>query len=43
MDFCIEDTRKEPKPKVKDLIKDGIINLEDAADWLRTIYEIRFF
>ncbi len=43
MDFCIEDTRKEPKPKVKDLIKDGIINLENSTDWLRTIYEIRFF
>jgi len=43
MDFCIEDTRKEPKPKVKDLIKDGTISLEDATDWLRTIYEIRFF
>ncbi|MHC4174012.1 MAG: alpha-ketoacid dehydrogenase subunit alpha/beta [Planctomycetota bacterium] len=43
MDFCIEDTRKKPVPKVKELIKDGIITLEDALDWLRTIYEIRFF
>jgi len=43
MDFCIEDTRKEPKPKVKDLIKDGTISFEDATNWLRTIYEIRFF
>ncbi|MBW7990456.1 MAG: dehydrogenase [Planctomycetes bacterium] len=43
MDFRIEDTRKKPKPKVKNLIKDGIINIENATDWLRTIYEIRFF
>jgi 2-oxoisovalerate dehydrogenase E1 component len=43
MDFCIEDTRKKPVPKVKELVKDGIITLEDALDWLRTIYEIRFF
>jgi pyruvate/2-oxoglutarate/acetoin dehydrogenase E1 component/TPP-dependent pyruvate/acetoin dehydrogenase alpha subunit len=43
MDFRIEDTRKNPKPKVNDLIKDGIINIENATDWLRTIYEIRFF
>jgi pyruvate/2-oxoglutarate/acetoin dehydrogenase E1 component/TPP-dependent pyruvate/acetoin dehydrogenase alpha subunit len=43
MDFCIEDTRKKPVPKVKDLISDGIIALDDATDWLRTIYEIRFF
>ncbi|MCJ7776974.1 MAG: dehydrogenase E1 component subunit alpha/beta [Sedimentisphaerales bacterium] len=43
MDFCIEDTREKPIPKVKQLIKDGLITLEDASDWLRTIYEIRFF
>lgn len=43
MGFVIEDTRKQPAPKVKDLIKDGSITLEDALDWLRTIYEIRFF
>ncbi|MHC4561055.1 MAG: hypothetical protein ACYS80_27565, partial [Planctomycetota bacterium] len=43
MGFSIEDTRKKPVPKAKDLIKDGIISLEDATDWLRTIYEIRFF
>ncbi|MBC8470035.1 MAG: dehydrogenase E1 component subunit alpha/beta [Planctomycetes bacterium] len=43
MDFRIEDTRKNPKPKVNDLITDGIISLENATDWLRTIYEIRFF
>jgi len=43
MDFCIEDTRKKPIPKVKELIEDGTLSLDDANDWLRTIYEIRFF
>ena len=43
MDFCIEDTRKKPIPKLKQLVADAIITLEDATDWLRTIYEIRFF
>ena len=43
MDFCIEDTRKKPVAKLGELISDGIITLEDAADWFRTIYEIRFF
>jgi len=43
MDFCIEDTRKKPAPKLKELITDGIITLETATDWLRSIYEIRFF
>ena len=43
MDFCVEDTRKKAAAKLKELIKDGLITLEDAMDWLRTIYEIRFF
>jgi pyruvate/2-oxoglutarate/acetoin dehydrogenase E1 component/TPP-dependent pyruvate/acetoin dehydrogenase alpha subunit len=43
MDFCIEDTREKPIPKLKELIGDGIVTLEDVADWLRTVYEIRFF
>ncbi|MFC1634061.1 thiamine pyrophosphate-dependent enzyme, partial [Planctomycetota bacterium] len=43
MGFVIEDSRKQPAPKVKDLMKDGSIRLEDALDWLRTIHEIRFF
>jgi len=43
VDFCIEDTRKKPIPKLKQLVADAIITLEDATDWLRTIYEIRFF
>ncbi len=43
MDFCIEDTRDKSIPKLKQLIEDDIITLESATDWLRTIYEIRFF
>jgi pyruvate/2-oxoglutarate/acetoin dehydrogenase E1 component/TPP-dependent pyruvate/acetoin dehydrogenase alpha subunit len=43
MHFRIEDTRKKPAPKLKELIKDGLITLDDATEWLRTIYEIRFF
>ncbi|HPS56209.1 MAG TPA: dehydrogenase E1 component subunit alpha/beta, partial [Sedimentisphaerales bacterium] len=43
MDFCIEDTREKKIPKIKALIRDGIITLDTATDWLRTIYEIRFF
>jgi len=43
MKFSIEDTRKQPVPKVKDLIKSGSASLEDVTGWLRTIYEILFF
>ncbi|UCG57081.1 MAG: dehydrogenase E1 component subunit alpha/beta [Phycisphaerales bacterium] len=43
MDFCVEDTRKKAVPKLKELISDGVISLDDVTDWLRTIYEIRFF
>ncbi len=43
MSFCVEDTRKKSMPKLKELIRDGIISLEMIKDWLRTIYEIRFF
>ncbi|MHC4545231.1 MAG: thiamine pyrophosphate-dependent dehydrogenase E1 component subunit alpha, partial [Planctomycetota bacterium] len=43
MDFCIEDARKKPHPGLKELIKDEIITLEQSKNWLRTIYEIRFF
>jgi len=43
MDFSIEDTRKKPLPKIKELINQNIISLDDAKDWLRSIYEIRFF
>jgi len=43
MEYAIEDRRKQPVPKVKDLIGKGFITLETARDWLRTMYEIRFF
>src|SRR4030066_610789 len=43
MGFAIDDSRNKPAPKVKELIKGGLIPLEDATDWLRSIYEIRFF
>lgn len=43
MEYAIEDTRKQPVPKVKDLIGKDLITLETAKDWLRTMYEIRFF
>ncbi|MHC4575159.1 MAG: alpha-ketoacid dehydrogenase subunit alpha/beta [Planctomycetota bacterium] len=43
MDFCIEDTRQKPIPKLKQLIEDNLLTLEQVKDWLRTIYEIRFF
>jgi len=43
MDFCIEDTRTKPVPSLRELIKDKIITLDQAKDWLQTIYEIRFF
>ena len=43
MDFSIEDRREKPATKIKDLINDGVITLDQAKDWLRTIHEIRFF
>ncbi|MHC4363186.1 MAG: thiamine pyrophosphate-dependent dehydrogenase E1 component subunit alpha, partial [Planctomycetota bacterium] len=43
MDFCIEDTRQKPLPQLTQLIEDNLLTLEQAKDWLRTIYEIRFF
>jgi pyruvate/2-oxoglutarate/acetoin dehydrogenase E1 component/TPP-dependent pyruvate/acetoin dehydrogenase alpha subunit len=43
MGFGVEDTRKKTPAKVKELVADGSITLGDATDWLRTIYEIRFF
>jgi pyruvate/2-oxoglutarate/acetoin dehydrogenase E1 component/TPP-dependent pyruvate/acetoin dehydrogenase alpha subunit len=43
MCLSIEDTRNKPAPKVGDLIKDRFASLDDVTDWLRTIYEIRFF
>ena len=43
MSFGIDDTRKVPVPELSELIKNGQVTLELVADWLRTIYEIRFF
>ncbi len=43
MRFGIEDTRKKPAPKAGDIIRDGFASLDEVTDWLRTIYEIRFF
>jgi len=43
MQICVEDTRTKPVAGIKDLIEQGIITFDDALDWLRTIYEIRFF
>ena len=43
MNFNLDDTRKKPIQKLKELINGGVMTLDDAIDWLRTIYEIRFF
>ncbi len=43
MSYSLDDKRKKPAPKIKMLIDDGVITLEQAKDWLRTIHEIRFF
>jgi len=43
MSFSVEDTRKKAAPTVKELIRAEVVTLEDVKDWLRTIYEIRFF
>ena len=43
MGFAVEDARKKPKASLKELIEKDLISLADATDWLRTIYEIRFF
>jgi 2-oxoisovalerate dehydrogenase E1 component len=43
MEFHIEDTRKKALPKIGELIKQKTITLDQVSDWLRSIYEIRFF
>ncbi len=43
MSFCVEDTRKKTLPTIKELVATGAITLNDVKDWLRTIYEIRYF
>jgi hypothetical protein len=42
MSVSIEDTRKQTLPTLKELIRTGTSRWT-AKDWLRTIYEIRFF
>jgi 2-oxoisovalerate dehydrogenase E1 component len=43
MSFSLEDTRKSAVPTIKQLTSAGTVTLENVKDWLRTIYEIRFF
>jgi len=43
MSFCVEDTRKKAVPTIKELVTAGVITPNDVKDWLRTIYEIRYF
>lgn len=43
MAFSLEDRREKPTPKINDLIRQKLITKEQALDWLRSIYEIRFF
>ncbi len=43
MSFSVEDTRKKAAPTVKELLRAGTVTLPNVKDWLRTIYEIRFF
>lgn len=43
MSYSLEDKRKKATPKIGELIKKGVITQEQVIDWLRTIYEIRFF
>ncbi len=43
MDFSIDDKRSKAIPHLKELIKSGILRLDDLKYWLRSIYEIRFF
>jgi pyruvate/2-oxoglutarate/acetoin dehydrogenase E1 component/TPP-dependent pyruvate/acetoin dehydrogenase alpha subunit len=43
MSFSVEDTRKKATPTIKELVAAGVITLTDVKDWLKTIYEIRYF
>jgi 2-oxoisovalerate dehydrogenase E1 component len=43
MVFKIDDKRKKPLPSIGNLINDKVLSLSQVKDWLRTIYEIRFF
>jgi 2-oxoisovalerate dehydrogenase E1 component len=41
--FKIEDTRKKAVPKIGALIKKGTLTADQVKDWLRTMWEIRYF
>lgn len=43
MSISLEDTRKKAVPTIKELTRAGDVTPDDVKDWLRTIYEIRFF
>lgn len=43
MSFKIEDMRKKAVPKIGALIKKGILTADQVKDWLRTMWEIRYF
>lgn len=43
MAFTLEDRRKKATPKIGELIKSGLVTKEQVLDWLRSIYEIRYF
>ena len=43
MAFKLEDRRKKATPKIGELIKAGLVTKEQVLDWLRSIYEIRYF
>ncbi|OHB58836.1 MAG: hypothetical protein A2Y07_03420 [Planctomycetes bacterium GWF2_50_10] len=41
--MSVTDLRNQPVAKINDLIKKKVVTLEQVKDWLRSIYEIRFF
>ncbi|MHC4757814.1 MAG: alpha-ketoacid dehydrogenase subunit alpha/beta [Planctomycetota bacterium] len=43
MDYIVRDMRKEAPQAIKELIKQGLLSLDQIRDWFRTINEIRFF
>lgn len=43
MAFTLEDRRQKATPKITELIQQKHITKEQALDWLRSIYEIRYF
>jgi len=43
MAFSLDDRRKKATPKIGELIKKNLVTKEQVLDWLRSIYEIRYF